>query len=85
MIYEVFFGMFFFNADLPNAFPPSYPTDLATLLTYILALLPTNDWPSLLPTYLFIFSLVQFYPLDKSFYLFLTKCLFLAKPIFLHG
>jgi hypothetical protein len=38
MIYVVFLGMFFFNADLPNAFPPSHPTDLAILLIYILAL-----------------------------------------------
>jgi hypothetical protein len=36
----VFLGLFFFlNPDPHTTFPPNYPTDLATLLTYILTLL----------------------------------------------
>jgi hypothetical protein len=42
LINEFFsWGGFFFNPNLPTTFTSSYPIDLATLLTYILAL-PTN-------------------------------------------
>jgi hypothetical protein len=36
---EFFLGCFFLNPDPHTTFPPNYPTDLATLLTYILTLL----------------------------------------------
>ncbi len=41
MANEFFRCWFFLNPDLHITFPPSYPTELATLLTYVLAL-PAN-------------------------------------------
>jgi hypothetical protein len=65
-----FLGLFFFlNSDLHTTFSPDYPTDLATLLTYILAYLPTNNQPPL-ATYLasFYIEWLKVYILKKTFY-----------------
>jgi len=70
-LWVLFQACFFLNSDLHTTFSPHYPTDLATLLAYILAL-PTNKQPTsptYLPTYLFFFSYwLNFYISTKTFY-----------------